>query len=445
MSENRLDLLQGLIEKAKGFGATAADAILADSTSVSVNRRMGKAESISRSEEAEIGLRVFVGQKTAIVSSSDLREETLHDMAARAVAMAQCVPDDAFAALANPKDLARNFADLELFDATELSMQQLDDLADSAEAAALDVKGITNSDGAEAGFGEERAYFVASNGFAGSYKSSGFSLSVSVIAGKDMGMETDYAFDSATFFEDLRKPELIGIEAAERAVRALNPQKGATKKVPVVFDRRISGSVPGALANAISGRNVASGTTFLKDKMGQKIFADGITIVDDPFLKRGARSHPFDGEGLMPQKRNLVENGVLQGWILDIASAAQLGLTSTGNATRGTSSPPSPRPANLYLQAGTKTPEELISEIEEGFYVTQFLGSGGSVLTGDYSRGAKGFWIKGGKITHPVSEMTIAGNMKDMWMNIAIANDLDIRYGTDAPTLRIDGMTVAGS
>lgn len=438
-------ILEDVLKKAKSFGATSADALLSDSSSVSINRRLGKPESVTRSEEAEIGLRVFAGRRQAIVSSSDLSMEALTTMAERAVAMAKSVPEDPFAGIADPSEIATSFPALDLFDATEIEIGRMNELADRAEQAARDVKGITNSDGASFSSGKDVTFYAASNGFTGGYSSSGFSLSVAVIAGKDTAMETDYDYDSAVFFADLEAPEKIGKSAGMRAVRALHPKKGPTKKIPVVFDRRISGGFPGSLAGAISGAAVARGTTLLKDKMGQQVFAPGITIVDDPFLKRGMRSHPFDAEGVTPQKRNIIENGVLTGWLLDLSSARQLKLKTTGNASRGIGAPPTPKAANFYMQNGNKTVEELIADIEEGFFVTQMMGSGANIITGDYSRGAKGFWIEKGQITYPVSEMTIAGNIKDMWMNLTAANDLQLKYGIDAPTLRAEGLTVAGS
>ncbi len=438
------NILDDLIRRAKKFGATDADALLSDAESISVTRRLGKQESLQRSEEADIGLRVFVGRKQAIVSSSDRAPESLDQMAERAVAMAKAVPENPYAGLADAGDLARDFPELDLFDTTVLDVEKMNALADRAEQTARDVKGITNSDGAECGAGKDITYLLASNGFKGSYSSSGYSLSVSVIAGKDADMQVDYAYDSACFFEDLMAPEKIGLEAAERAVRALNPRKGLTSKLPVVFDQRLAGGMIGSLAGAISGGAVARGTTLLKDKMGQKIFADGITVMDDPFLKRGLRSHPFDIEGIAAQKRAIIDNGVLTGWLLDLASARQLGLKSTGNASRGVSSVPSPRAANFYMLPGQKTPEELIADIEEGFYVTQLMGSGANIVTGDYSRGAQGFWIEKGKITYPVSEMTIAGNIRDMWLNLTPANDLKHKSGVDAPTIRVAEMVVAG-
>ncbi len=443
--QETLTLLQDILKKAKGFGATSADIVLSDSSSVSVSRRLGKQESLSRSEDADIGLRVFVGKRSAIVSTSDRASDALDALTERAVAMARSVPEDAFAGIADPSELAKTFPDLDMYDPREISVEKMNEYADRAEQAARDVRGVTNSDGAEFGCGRDVSYYAASNGFAGYYESSGFSLSASVIAGKGTAMETDYDFDSAAFLDDLADPEEIGRSAGARAVQALHPRKGPTKQVPVVFDRRASGGLIGSLAGAVSGTAVARGTTFLKDKMGEQVFAAGITVIDDPFLKRGHRSHAFDGEGVAPHKRAIIDKGVLTGWLLDLASARQLGLKTTGNAARGSGGPPAPRAANFYMQPGSVTPEELIGDIEEGFLVTQMLGGGGNIITGDYSRGARGFWIEKGRVAYPVSEMTIAGNLKDMWMNIAPANDLQMKYGIDAPTLRIDGMMVAGS
>jgi PmbA protein len=443
--ETTLALLQDLLKRAKTFGATSADVVLSDSSSVSVNRRLGKPESIHRSEEADIGLRVFVGKRSAIVSSSDRAPEALTQMAERAVAMAKNVPEDPHGGIADPSEITKTFPELDLYDPQELNVEKMNDYADRAENAAREIKGVTNSDGAEFGCGKDISYYVASNGFVGSYASSGFSLSVSVIAGKDTNMETDYDFDSAIFLSDLAAPETIGRSAGERAVQALNPKKGQTQQVPVVFDRRISGGLIGALAGAISGSSVARGTTLLKDKMNEQIFSSNITIIDDPFVKRGHRSHPFDGEGLAPQKRSIIDKGVLTGWLLDLNSARQLGLKSTGNAGRGSGSPPSPRAANFYMQPGNISFDDLIKDIDQGFFVTQTIGGGGNIITGDYSRGARGFWIEKGRIAYPVSEVTIAGNLKDMWRACTPANDLKLKYGVDAPSIRIDGMTVAGA
>lgn len=440
-----LNLLSDVLKMAQQSGATAADVVFADSSSVSVTRRLGKPEAVKRSEESEVGLRVFVGKKQAIVSSSDRSIDALQQMAERAVAMAKCVPDDLYAGIADPAQLAKHIPDLDLYDPTELSMDKMNEIADAAEGAALAVKGITNSEGAEFSAGSEKVYFAASNGFTGSFASSGFSIGISVIAGEDMEMEVEDEFDSAAYFSDLGSPAAIGTDAATRAVKALHPRKGPTKKVPVIFDRRVSGGMIGSLSSAIGGGAVARGTTMLKDKMGAQVLARGITVVDDPFMQRGARSHPFDAEGVAPTKRNIIDDGVLTGWLLDLASARQLGLETTGNASRGASSTPAARPANFYMQNGSLSVEELIKDIDEGFFITQMMGSGANILTGDYSRGAKGFWIEKGQIAYPVAEMTIAGNIKDMWLNMQPANDLQFKYGIDAPTLRIEGMMVAGT
>lgn len=447
---NRLDLLHDVLAAAKKHGATDADILLGESTSVSVGRRLGKPKSLTRSEEGEAGLRVFVGRRQAMVSSSDLSPKALIAMAERAVAMARAVPEDEWCGLADPEQLvhgmgAAEIAALQLEDATVLDVAAMTELADRAEAAALAVAGITNSDGATFGYGRDIHTIAATNGFHGSYGSTGFSLSVSVIAGEGTAMETDYAFDATAFFGDLRQPETIGREAGERAAAALNPRKGLTRMMPVILDRRIAGSIPGAVAQAASGSAIAKGTSMFKDKLGAQVMAEGVSIIDDPFVPRGNRSRPYDDEGLAVEKRHLVRDGLLNTWLLDLRTARQLGMRPTGHGTRGTSSPPSPRAHNLYIPAGPVSPDDLIADIENGFYVTEFLGSGGSIVTGDYSRGAKGFWIENGKKTYAVSEMTIAGNLKDMFMNCTPASDLDIRYGVDAPTLRIDGMTVAGN
>ncbi|MDD9900388.1 MAG: TldD/PmbA family protein [Alphaproteobacteria bacterium] len=439
------DVLGDVLKKAQAAGATAADALLVDSASVSIMRRMGKPESVTRSEECEIGLRVFVGKRQALVSSSDKSPDTLKEMAERAVAMAKAAPEDPYAGIAAEELLARSVPDMDLHDGTELSVDGMNDLADAAESAALGVKGVTNSDGAECTTGSETVWYAASNGFSNGYASSDFSLVVSVIAGSGTAMETDYSYDSTCYLSDLKAPEDIGRDAGERAVKSLNPKKGTTKQVPVVFDRRVAGSLIGSLSSAASGGAVARGTTLLKDKMGKPVCAPHITIIDDPFIKRGPRSRPFDGEGILPQKRAVIDKGVLTGWFLDLSSARQLGLQSTGNAVRGVSSQPVARPANFTLQPGDVPPEDLIADIKEGFFVTRLMGSGGNIVTGDYSRGAAGFWIENGKITHPVSEMTIAGNFADMWMNMIPANDLEILTGIDAPTLMLTGMTVAGA
>jgi PmbA protein len=444
MTADLLNLLEDTIQRALKGGADAADALAFDSQSLSIARRLDKPERLERSESRDLGLRVFIGKRQATVSSSERTPEALAELVERAVAMARVVPEDPHCGLADPADLARNWGDYDLADPVEPTVEALIAQASEAEAAAVAVKGVTNSEGAEAGWGRSDIALVASNGFAASYARTSHSLSVSVLAGEGAGMERDYDFTSAVHAEDLRKGAEIGRSAGERAVRRLGPRKGPTASVPVVFDPRVSNGFISGLAGAISGPSVARGTSFLRDKMGAQLFAPGIQIVDDPFLVRGVRSRPFDGEGVAPSRRSVIEDGRLTTWLLDLRSARQLGLHTTGHAARGTGGPPNPSPSNLALMPGSLTPEALIGEIETGFYVTELMGMGLNGVTGDYSRGAAGFWIEKGKLTYPVSEMTVAGNLKDMFPRMTPANDLVRRYGIDAPTLRIDGMTVAG-
>lgn len=442
---DNLNILTDLLKKAKDLGADAADGVFVEDISLSVSQRLGETEHLERSEGADIGLRVFKGKKQAIVSSSDVSAEALAELAERAVAMAGSVPEDPYCGLADPDQLAGEVPDLESFDPTEVSAEALVEKARQAEEAALAVDGVTNSEGGNASFGQTHVAVAATNGFARAYSRSGHSISASVLAGEGTGMERDYDYDSCVFLEDLRDAAEIGRIAGEKAVKRLNPRKVETQQVPVVYDPRVSRSIVGHLSAAINGSSVARGTTFLKEKMGKVIFPENITIIDDPHRKRGLRSKPFDGEGIATQRRNIVERGELKSWILDLRSARQLGLETTGNAARGTSSPPSPSATNLYLEAGSLSPEELMADIKQGFYVTELIGMGVNGITGDYSRGATGFWIEDGKISYPVSEMTVAGNLNDIFANLTAADDLEFRYGTDAPTLRIDGMTVAGT
>lgn len=439
-----LNLLEDLIRKARGAGADAADAVLFDSASVSLSQRLGKSEKLERSESGDLGLRVFIGKRQAIVSSSDRSAQALEALVERAIAMARVVPEDPFAGIADPDQLARDFPDLDILDDSEPSTESLIERARRAEEAALAVEGVTNSEGADAGWSRSTIAIAASNGFAGSYGVSRQSLSASVLAGSGTGMERDYDYDSKVYGADLRDAAEIGREAGERAVRRLNPRRVKSCRVPVVFDPRVSRGLLGHLLGAISGPSIARGTSFLKDKLGERIFPESIAIVDDPHVKRGLRSRPFDAEGVTVQRRTIVEDGRLTTWLLDLRSARQLGLSTTGHAARGTSGPPGPAPANVYMVAGKRSREELLAEIEDGFYVTELMGMGVNGVTGDYSRGAGGFWIEKGQIVYPVNEITIAGNLKDIFLNLEPASDLDLRFGMDAPTVRIDGMTIAG-
>lgn len=439
------DLLSDLISRATRAGADAADAILAESTSLSLSQRLRQPERLERSESSDLGLRVFIGQRMAIASTADLRPEGLDALVERAVAMARSVPEDPYCGLAPSEMLATEWPDLDLFDPGEPAAETLVEHARIAEGAALDVPGITNSDGAEAGWSRMIVTLVASNGFTGRYGRTGNQLSVAVIAGDSGQMEVDYDFTAAVHQSDLLDPATIGRQAGERAVRRLGGRKIATSRMPVVFDPRTANSLVRHLAGAISGPAIARGTSFLKDRLDTAIFAPGITIVDEPRLPRGLRSRPFDGEGVASHRQAIIADGVLTRWLLDLRSARQLGLDTTGHAARGTGSPPSPAPSNLFLEPGSRSPEALIADIESGFYVTSLMGMGVNQVTGDYSRGASGFRIDHGQLGPPVNEVTIAGNLLDMFRTLEPADDLVLKTGIDAPTVRIDGLTVAGN
>jgi PmbA protein len=411
-------LAERLVAAARRAGADAADAIAERGMSQSVEVRDGTVEESERSEGDSMGLRAFVGRRQAVVSTNDPAGD-VDELAARAVAMARVAPDLP-------------------------SVAQLEEIARAAEAAALAVKGVSKSGGASASAGIGGMVLVTSGGFTGAYLGSRHGASVEAIAGNGTGMERDYDFSSALHASDLMAPDAIGRSAGERAVRRLNPKKVATKRVPVVFDPRLAGTIVAHLASAINGSAIARKTSFLKGRMGERLFAPGIAIVDDPLRRRGLRSHPFDAEGVASERRALIADGVLTTWILDCATARELGLKTTGHAQRGVSSTPSPGASNLHLEPGRQSPKELIADIEEGFYVTDLIGMGANMVTGDYSRGASGFWIEHGELTYPVSEVTIAGHLNDIFRSLAPANDLAFRYSINAPTVRIEGLTVAG-
>ena len=444
MPADPLDLLSELLAAAKAAGADAADAVYFESASLSVAQRLGQPEHLERSESRDLGLRVFIGKRQAMVSSTDHGKQALAEVVERAVAMAKAAPEDPYAGLAEPGQLATEAPELDLCDPVEPATEALIDIARRAEDAARAVPGVTNSEGAEAGWGRSTIALAATNGFARSYDGSSSSISAAVLAGHGTGMERDWDYTTAIYGADLKSPEEIGRSAGERAVRRLGARKAETAQVPVIYDQRVSGGIVRHLARAINGAAISRGTSFLKDKMGERIFAPAIAIVDDPHRRRGLGSKPFDAEGIANTRRNFIDDGRLTSWVLDLASARQLGLETTGNASRGTASPPSPATTNLYMEPGAISPEELIAEIENGFYVTELIGMGVNVITGDYSRGATGFWIENGELAYPVSEMTVAGNLADMFRNLTPADDLEFRFGVDAPTLRIDGLTVAG-
>jgi PmbA protein len=439
------ETLEDLIRAAKRAGADAADALIVESIASSVSYRMGELEDVERAESADLGLRVFVGQRVSFVSSTDLTKGALDELPQRAVAMARLAPEDKFAMLAPKELLAQDFPKLDIEDPNEPSADTLIARAKDAEAAAMAVPGVTNSEGGGASFGRSAVTLATSEGFFGSYAGTSHSVGVSVLSGEGTGMERDYESASARHSSDLDSSADIGKRAGERAVKRLNPRRVKSQSVPVVFDPRVSAGLLGHFAGAISGASIARGVSFLKEFMGKPVFAPGITIIDDPHRIRGQRSKPFDGEGVRNQKRAIIEDGVLTMWLLDCSSAKQLGLTSTGHAARGTGGPPSPSTTNFYMEAGKLSPDELMADIREGLYLTELMGMGVNGVTGDYSRGAAGFWIENGKIAYPVSEITIASNLKEMFRNLTPANDLVFRYGTNAPTLRVEGMTIAGA
>jgi PmbA protein len=437
------DLAERLVAAARAAGADTADAIAVRSVSLTVEVREGAVEESQRSEGDDLGLRVLVGKRQAVVSTNDVAADVA-DLAARAVAMARAAPDDPFAGLADPAELARDIPDLDLLDADLPSVDVLERRAKDTEAAALAVKGVSKSGGASASAGIGGMVLVTSHGFHGAYLSSGHSLMVEAIAGEGTAMERDFDYCHVLHGGDLDSAEKVGRTAGERAVKRLNPYKVATQRVPVIFDRRAAGSLIGHLAGAINGSAVARKTSFLRDKLGERLFAPGVRVVDDPRRRRGVRSRPFDAEGVAGKVLAVIDDGVLTSWFLDCATARELKLKSTGHASRGVSSTPSPSPSNLYLAAGSRTPQDLMADLAAGFFVTDLIGMGVNQVTGDYSRGASGFWIENGACSYPVSEVTIAGNLVDMYRELTPGNDLEFRYGTDAPTTRVEGLTVAG-
>lgn len=438
------DLAQRLVEAAKRAGADAADAVAVRGVSQGVEVRDGRVEETERSEGDDVGLRVLVGRRQAVVSTNDVSGDGVAKLAERAVAMARVAPDDKYVGLADPALHAHDFPDLDLLDRTPATTAELEQRAIEAEAAALAVKGVSKSGGASASTGIGGMVLVTSTGFHGSYLRSSHSISTTAISGEGTGMERDYDFTSALHASDLESPAAVGRKAGERAVARFNPRKVETCKVPVVFDPRVAGSIIGHVVGAINGASIARKTSFLKDRLGEQLFSKDIRIIDDPLRVRGLRSQTFDAEGVKVKKTALIDAGVLTTWVLDSATARELGLATTGHAHRGVSSSPSPGTYNLHLEPGTLTPKELIADIKQGFYVTDLIGSGVNGVTGDYSRGASGFWIENGEITYPVSEVTIAGHLLPIFKSLVAANDLEFRYSVNSPTLRIEGLTLGG-
>lgn len=437
--------LQDLIKKVKATGADAADAILAEGLSMGVSWRGGALESLEHSEGADLGLRVLFGKRQAVVATTDRSEAALDELVDRVVSMAKAAPEDPHCGIAEPDQIAKDYPSLELADTYDCSVELLIGRAKAVEEAALSIDGVTQCEGADAGAGMSQVTLASSNGFIGSTKRTSYSISTSALAGEGTEMERDYDWDSKIFQEDLGSATDIGHNAGKKAVARLGARKMPSCTCPIIFDPRESRGLLGHFVGAINGVGIARGTSFLKDYMDKAVFNENITIIDDPHLPRGCRTKAYDGEGIATQKRTIVDGGVLQTWLLDLRTSRQLGLQTTGHAARGTSSMPSPSATNLYMEAGQLTPEELMADIKSGFYVTETMGMGVNGVTGDFSQAAAGFWIENGQITHPVSEITIAGNLKEMYQQTTPANNLTHRYGIDAPTLRVEKMIIAGS
>ena len=438
-------ILAALLQDAKAAGAEAADGVLYRAVSHGVSWRMGNLEDVERSESADLGLRVLIGKRQASVSTTDHSRASLKELAERCAAMAKAAPEDPYCGLAPEDRLAKPpYKELDLGDYAEPSTEELKARAAACEAAALDIEGVVNSSGAGASYGEGQKWFATSHGFFGQSGGSNHSVSVSVLAQDENGMERDYDYDSKTHIADLKDAAAVGKKAGERTVRRLSPQKIKSRSAPVIFDNRLSRSLLSHLSGAVNGAAIARGVSFLKDKKGAEIFADAINIIDDPHIARGAGSRPFDGEGVANARINLIENGVLTNWIMNLSHAKQLGLETNGRATRGTGGAPGAGSTNLYMEAGDASPEDLMRDAAEGLLLTDMFGPQVNSNTGDYSVGCSGFWFKDGAVAFPVSEITIAGNILEMYAGAVPANDLEFLGATNAPSILIPSMTIAG-
>lgn len=439
------DVLGKVLALAKSHGTTAADAVLFHSVSHSVSFRLGELEDVERAEGTDLGVRLICDKRSASVSTTDLSSANLETLVARCADMAKNAPEDPFVGLAPQERLATGpFPDLDLGDFQEPGTETLKERAHACEQAAMDVKGISNSSGAGASYGEGRKWLATSHGFFGESGGSSHSVSVSVLAEDENGMERDYDYDSKTHFEDMREASAIGTRAGERTIARLSPRKLKSQTAPVIYSNRVSSSLLGHLAGAINGASIARGVSFLKDKLGTQIFSEAINVQDNPFRKRGHGSRPFDGEGLAPEAFAVIENGVLTNWIMNSAHGRQLGLDSNARATRGTGGAPGASTTNFYLEAGTASLDDLQTDAGTCLLVTDMFGPQVNSNTGDYSVGCGGFWIENGKIAYPVSEITIAGNLLDMYRDLIPANDLEFRGATNAPSILIREMTIAG-
>ena len=440
-------LTDALLIAAKRAGAESADAIATHGTSVSINVLNGALEQAERAEGTDIGLRVLIGKRQACVSASDTSADTIATMAERAVAMARLAPEDPHIGLADPDEIARNWdvAALDLAeDAPEPDAAHFQDAALAAEAAALSHKGITQADSVAAGYSRSAIHLAASNGFSGGYGRTSHGLSCVAITGTGTDMERDYFGDSRSHASDMMTPEEIGHIAAERTLERAGATKPPTGAYPVLYDERISSGLIGHLLQAANGAAIARGSSWLRDRLGEQVLPAGITLTEDPHRPRVRGSKPFDAEGLASRSRNIVENGTLMGWTLDLATARKLGMTSTASAARGTGGPPSPTIGNVTMTSGTQSREDLIRDMGTGLLITSLIGSSINPTTGDYSRGASGFWIENGEITYPVTECTIAGSLHDMLATLTPANDARQHLSRVVPSLLIQGLTIAG-
>jgi PmbA protein len=445
MTDDLLTLAHDVLSRARKLGADSGDALAIDAQGTDIEMRQGEIEKLERTESRGVGLRVFVGHSSALISGSVFTPESLNRLAETAVAMARATPPDPLAGVATSVLLARNLPQLDLVSAYLPESDELKALALAVEGAALAVPGVSKSGGASASASQRKIALVTSAGFGQAYQRTSVSLSVSAIAGEGTGMERDYDYSAACHFADLKTPQEVGKSAGERAVKRLQARKIASQAVTVIYDKRVASSLLGHLASAINGAAIARGTSFLKSKMGQQIFAKGISVIDDPLRLRGLASRPFDGEGLPSSRRELIADGALTGWVLDLRSARQLGIAPTGNGSRGLGGPPGPSTSNLHLEPGQLSPEQMIGSLKQGLYITELIGNSVNMVTGDYSRGASGFWIENGQLAFPVSEITIAGNLNDMFMTLEPANDLIFKSSTNAPTCQVEGLTIAGT
>ncbi|MFT5346867.1 MAG: PmbA protein [Sulfitobacter sp.] len=441
-------LTEALLSAATRAGADGADALASDGRAVQIGVRGGALEEAERSEGVDLGLRVFVGQRQACVSASDISERTMAEMAERAVAMAREAPEDPYIGLATPDQLARarDAEGLEKADTTdEPSAAELQEDARRAEAAAMEVAGISQVESASASYSSTAIHLAATNGFSGGYARTDRSIVCVAITGEGTGMERDYAFDSRIFQGDLKSPESIGLLAAERTLARAGAKQPPTGAFPVLFDERISSGLIGHLLSASNGGAVARGASWLRDALGQQVLPKGMSVIEDPHRARASASRLFDAEGLPTQRRAIVEDGILTGWTLDLANARKLGMQSTASASRGPSAPPSPSVTNIDLTQGDATRADLIRDMGTGLLITSMMGSSINATTGDYSRGASGFWVENGEITYPVNECTIAGNLRDMLMTLVAANDAQSHLSRRVPSLLVEGLTLAGA